>query len=198
MVNLDDNHVDITVQIDNLPSKLVLVSLNPKQNSEIRMNDTLSFAINHNNSASKSLLVNIAREDEEKIILEKIVEKTNKTLYLKTESGPNWKFLKDKLKLEYGCTVTLENANKRAFTIVDFCTISKYNKVSLKFKLEPTMEFIEAVNDIIKSKDPRKFKEITIKFGQFISKEVILGGRAYFIARDSSKENASEDVNISG
>ncbi|GES95403.1 hypothetical protein GLOIN_2v1786313 [Rhizophagus clarus] len=49
--------------------------------------------------------------------------------------------------------------------------------MSLKFKLEPTMEFNEAVNDIIDSKDPRKFKDIINEFGQFIPKEIILDGR---------------------
>ncbi|RIA83530.1 hypothetical protein C1645_833694 [Glomus cerebriforme] len=152
------------------------------------MNNTLSFATNHN-------------------------KKTNKTLYLKTESGPDWKFLKDKLKLEYGRNVTLENANKRAFTIMD-CEmneiIDRYEHRTIQIDSEddkimknylyliadidvpnfagvlgilirkPTTEIIEAVKCIIKSKDPRKFKEITNEF-------------------DSSKENASEDVtNTSG
>ncbi|RIA83526.1 hypothetical protein C1645_742990 [Glomus cerebriforme] len=242
--NVDD--VDITVQIDDPPSKLVLVNLNIKdklsnirerleQNSKIKMNNTLSFA--------NSLLAEVAKEDEEKIILEKIIDKTNKILYLKTESEPDCEFLKDKLKLEYGRTVNLEIANKKAFTIVEDCemteivdgcknstieidleadhvmkndllltagtdhihnfaklgvsferskikrsdlgtnsiyTTIEYGKVSLKFKLESTMEFIEAVEDVIKSKDPRNLKNITEEFGQFISTEVILGGRAYF------------------
>ncbi|CAB4477719.1 unnamed protein product [Rhizophagus irregularis] len=181
-------------------------------------------------------------------------------LYLKSEPEPNWKFLKDKIKLEYGCTKTLEKANKRAFIIVDcemneinngyensivhidleenkikkndFLLIAdidipnfaksgvsfknsnvknsnvvtsltyniiEYKKRSLKFKLEPTTEFIEAVKDVIDSKDPRKFKDIINDFGQFISKEVILGGRAYFIASENSKENTSDyTTNIGG
>ncbi|PKB98550.1 hypothetical protein RhiirA5_383838, partial [Rhizophagus irregularis] len=36
------------------------------------------------------------------------------------------------------------------------------------------------------------FKKIINDFGQFIPKEVILGGRAYFIARENSEENIGE------
>ncbi|CAB4446886.1 unnamed protein product [Rhizophagus irregularis] len=225
------------------------------------MNDTFSFAkmINNNSSTGESLLAVIAREDEEMIILENIIDVKNddKFLYLKSdpEPKPDWRFFKDKLKLEYGRSVTLEKANSRAFTIVDcemdeiidgyenstiqidseedkiikndFLLIAdidipnfaklgvsiknsniknsnvatnltyniiEYNKMSLKFKLEPTTEFIEAVNGVIDSKDPRKFKDIINNFGQFIPKKVILGGRAYFIARENFEENFGEYV----
>ncbi|GBC36510.1 hypothetical protein GLOIN_2v1786313 [Rhizophagus irregularis DAOM 181602=DAOM 197198] len=219
------------------------------------MNDTLSFAnkINNNDNMGGSSLAVIAREDEENIILEKVIYKKSMFLYLKSEPEPDCKFLKDKLKLEYGYTVTLEKANKRAFTIVncemneiidgyensiiqidlgegkivknDFLLIAdidipnfaklgvsfensniknsnvitsltyniiEYEKMSLKFKLEPTKEFIEVVKGVIDSKDPRKFKNVINSFGQFIPKEIILGGRAYFIARGNSEENADE------
>ncbi|PKC06030.1 hypothetical protein RhiirA5_378152 [Rhizophagus irregularis] len=56
----------------------------------------------------------------------------------------------------------------------------------------PTKEFIEVVKGVIDSKDPRKFKNVINSFGQFIPKEIILGGRAYFIARGNSEENADE------
>ncbi|CAB4442683.1 unnamed protein product [Rhizophagus irregularis] len=229
-INAQDD-IKITVQ---MLSKLVLVNLNLKnslskirekleKNSEVKMNDTFSFAmmINNNNSTGG-----------------------------KPESE---RFFKDKLKLEYGRSVTLEKANSRAFTIMncemneiidgyenstiqinleenkiiknDFLLIAdidipnfaklgvsfensniknsnvstsltyniiEYKKMSLKFKLEPTKEFIEAVKDVIDSKDPRRFKDIINDFGQFISKEVILGGRAYFIASEDSEENTGE------
>jgi hypothetical protein len=269
--NIQDD-VNITVQMDDTSSKLVLVNLDIKcklskirkkleQNSKIKMNDTLSFAnkINNNNFTGGSSLAEIAREDEEKIILEKIIDKECKTLYLKSE--PDWRFFRDKLKLEYGCTETFEKANKRAFTIVD-CemnqivdgyentntiqidlkedknikndllltadidisnfiklgvsiensnvknsniatnltySVIEYNKMSLKFKLESTIEFIEAVKDVINSKDLRKFKDVINEFGQFIPKEIILGGRVYFIASENSEENTNEyTTNISG
>uniref|UniRef100_U9T872 MACPF domain-containing protein n=1 Tax=Rhizophagus irregularis (strain DAOM 181602 / DAOM 197198 / MUCL 43194) TaxID=747089 RepID=U9T872_RHIID len=257
------------VQEDNT-SKLVSANLNCKdnlskirdkleKNSEIKMNDTFSFAkiINNNSSTSGSLLAVIAREDEETITLENIINKESNILYLKSE--PDWRFFKDKLKLEYGRSVTLEKANNRAFKIVD-CEMNKiddgyenskiqidseenkhikndrlliadidipnfaklgvsirnsniknsnvasnltYNiieqkKRSLKFKLEPTTEFIEAVKDVIDSKDPRKFKDIINDFGQFIPNEVILGGRTYFIARENSEENFGKYVKNTG
>ncbi|CAB4411026.1 unnamed protein product [Rhizophagus irregularis] len=229
-INVQDvqDDVGVTVQIDDPPSKFV--------------------SINNNDNTGGSSLADIAKEDEEKIILENIIDKGSKTLYLKSE--PDWKFFKDKLKLEYGRAEILEKANKRAFTIVgcemnevvdgytiqigleedkiiknDFLLIAdidipnfakfgvsvgnsniknsnvvtnltyrviEYNKMSLKFKLEPTTEFIEAVKDVIDSKNPRKFKKIINDFGQFIPKEVILGGRAYFIARENLEENVGE------
>ncbi|CAB4400968.1 unnamed protein product [Rhizophagus irregularis] len=84
------------------------------------MNDTFSFAKMINNN-SGSLLAVIAREDEEMIILENIIDIKNndKFLYLELEPKPNWKFFEDKLKLEYGRSVTLEKVNSKAFTIVD-------------------------------------------------------------------------------
>ncbi|CAB4424879.1 unnamed protein product [Rhizophagus irregularis] len=36
------------------------------------------------------------------------------------EPKPDWRILNDKLKLEYGRTETLEKANNKAFTIVDY------------------------------------------------------------------------------
>jgi hypothetical protein len=258
------------VQDGDTSSKLVSANLNLKdklsnirkklaQNSKIKMNDTLSFANKiSNNNTGGSLLAEIAREDEGKIILENIIDEKDKILYLKSE--PDWRFFKDKLKLEYGRNVTLEKANNKAFTIVDcekneivdgyenstiqidleedkilkndFLLIAdidipnftrsgvsignsilknsnvktnstysviEYNKMSLKFKFEPTIEFIEAVKDVIDSKDPRKFKDVINEFGKFIPKEVILGGRAYVITRGNSEKNVSENsTNIGG
>ncbi|CAB4442692.1 unnamed protein product [Rhizophagus irregularis] len=274
MRNSSDTHtnaqddINITIQ---MPSKLILVNLNLKvslskirdvleKNSEVKMNDTFSFAkMTNNYSSTGERLAVIAREDEEINILENIIDVKNddKLLYLKSEpeTKPDWRFFKDKLKLEYGRSVTLEKANSRAFTIVDcemdeivdgydenrtshidledkvikndFLLIAdidipnfaklgvsfknsniknsnvannltyniiEYNKMTLKIKLEPTTEFIEAVKGIIASKDPRKFKDITNDFGQLISKKVNLGGRAYFIAKENFEENSSEYV----
>ncbi|RGB36149.1 hypothetical protein C1646_697764 [Rhizophagus diaphanus] len=201
----------------NLKDRLPKVREILKQNNEVKMNDTLSFA--------NSSLAEIAREDEEIINLEKILVKN--TLYL---INPDYNFLKNELKLEYGRTTSLYKAKGRAFIVKDceiteavnqykykikmedqiikkdllliadtniarlgtskikksrFVTNSTYNviefsKVSLKFKLEPTEEFIEIVNKVVESGYPRRFKKITEEFGQFISEEVILGGRAYF------------------
>ncbi|PKY19939.1 hypothetical protein RhiirB3_433118 [Rhizophagus irregularis] len=254
---------DIIMEVQML-SKSVFVNLNLKTSlsevrkklekiSEIKMNDTFSFAMMtvNNSSTGGSLLVDIARKSEEKIILEKIIDKKSKTLYL---SEPYWRFFKDKHKLEYGCSVILERAKSRAFTIVDCemneidneyeesqiqinsdedrlikndrfliadidipnfaklgvsirnsntknsnvatslnCNIIEYKKRSLRLKLEPTKEFIEAIKDVIDSKDPRKFKDIINDFGQFIPKEIILGGKACFIANENTEKNSEEN-----
>jgi hypothetical protein len=216
----------------------------------------LQIRLNNNNNTGSSL-AEIAREDEEKIILENIIDERDKILYIKSE--PDWRYFIDKLKLEYGRNVSLEKANKKAFAIVDcemdeivdgyenntiqidleenkiikndFLLIAdidipnytklgvsignsnnknsnivtnltynviEYNKVSLKFRLEPTMELIKEVKDVIDSKDPKKFKDIVNEFGQFIPKEVILGGRAYFIAKEKSEENFDEYIKNTG
>ncbi|RIA78921.1 hypothetical protein C1645_842059 [Glomus cerebriforme] len=51
-------------------------------------------------------------------------------------------------------------------------------KASFKIcNLKATENFIEKVNEAIKLKDPKKFKQITDEFGQFIPTEVIMGHR---------------------
>src|SRR5688572_25755761 len=96
---MDDGNIDIIVQIDDPPSKHVSVSLNPgeklskireklEQNSKVKMNDTLSFAnkiVQTNNYNNEIYLAEVAKEDEEKKTLEKIVDKKDKILYLKSE-----------------------------------------------------------------------------------------------------------------
>ncbi|RGB36148.1 hypothetical protein C1646_741855 [Rhizophagus diaphanus] len=64
-------------------------------------------------------------------------------------------------------------------------TVIECRKVTLCFKLEPTEVFIKTVKKALYSEKSRRDKkkelrEITDKFGQFISEEIILGGRAYF------------------
>ncbi|CAB4379867.1 unnamed protein product [Rhizophagus irregularis] len=267
-VNADvQDDIDITVQIDDPQSKRVLVSLNLReklsnirkkleQNSKVKMNDTFSFTNKVGQINNNNILAEIAKEDEEGVTLEKIINKKDKILYLKSE--PDWKFLKDKHKLEYGIASTLEKANKKAFTIMedckmteivdgckystieidseedqimkndlllvadidtkDFvklstsfgrsnikktncdanltCTISEYGKATLKFRLQPDIEFIKEVKDAIESKDPRNFKKIIEEYGQFIPTEITLGGKAYFkrsnISRHCSEENSKK------
>ncbi|RGB29473.1 hypothetical protein C1646_766584 [Rhizophagus diaphanus] len=69
--------------------------------------------------------------------------------------------------------VSIKNSNIKNSNIATNLTynIIEYNKMSLKFKLEPTIEFIEAVKGVIDSKDPRKFNDIINDFGQFIPKK---------------------------
>ncbi|CAI2166328.1 17770_t:CDS:2 [Funneliformis geosporum] len=63
-------------------------------------------------------------------------------------------------------------------------------KATLEFGkyLEPKIEFIDAVKDALNSKDVKKFKIILEEFGQFISTEVILGGKAFIKGLNISKE----------
>ncbi|CAI2181471.1 4575_t:CDS:2 [Funneliformis geosporum] len=76
------------------------------------------------------------------------------------------------------------------------CT--KYERASLEFGkfLKPRIEFIDAVKDALNSKDVKKFKIILEEFGQFISTEVILGGKAYIegskVSKELSKLSSSE------
>ncbi|GBB83464.1 hypothetical protein RclHR1_01020005 [Rhizophagus clarus] len=135
--------LDITVKILSLPnlddcssSNNYSLNLNLKDNlssireklkkSNVKMNDTLSFA-----NSSKA---EIAREDEDQIILKEIVDAKNGTLYL---IKPDYRFLINQLKLEYGRTKSLDRANKKAFIIKDYditeiTDVHKYTKIDLK------------------------------------------------------------------
>ncbi|CAB5379062.1 unnamed protein product [Rhizophagus irregularis] len=201
---------DITVKIVSLPNlndysssnvnfnlKDKLSSIREKlKQSNVKMNDTLSFA--------NSSMAEISREDEEKIILKEIIDTKSNTLYL---IKPDYQFLINKLKLEYGRTsISLDRANKKAFKIKDYDITEiadehKYTKIDLKEGqfMEKDIFLFEDIDtnkrttvvDAIESKDPRKFRKITEEFGKFVPKEeVILGARAYFVdtnTGDSSK-----------
>ncbi|GBB83465.1 hypothetical protein RclHR1_01020006 [Rhizophagus clarus] len=111
-----------------------------------KIDDTLSFA-----NSSKA---EIAREDEDKIILKEILDaKSSNTLYLMT---PNYDFLISKLKLEYGRTKSLERANKKAFKIKDYeITIVADKPVSTKINLEEC-QFLEKDIFLFADIDPNK------------------------------------------
>jgi hypothetical protein len=127
--------VDVRVQIKGSPSNHALVvPLNLKdglskireilkQNSEVKVNDAVSFA--------NSSLAEIAREDEEMITLEKNLVKN--TLYL---INPDYNFLKNKLKLEYGRTMSLYKARKRAFIVKDCEMTEAVDQCKYKIKME--------------------------------------------------------------
>ncbi|CAB4385686.1 unnamed protein product [Rhizophagus irregularis] len=256
--------IDVKVQIGESPSKCTLVpNLRSNDNlSNIRkilkektvMDDTILFARNENN-----MLVEISKGDEENIILNDII--SDEFLYLTKSLEPDWRFLNEKHKLDFGRIVALDEfkiAKQRAFElrscemgkfgangyrvgnikysssedkmmktnlfltaetdVHDFvklgisfgrsknekvkleinstCEFIEHNKISLELnKLEPTTEFKEEVEKAIKSKNPKRFREITEKFGQFISTEVNLGGRAYFEQSKNFEENSKENAN---
>ncbi|PKC01808.1 hypothetical protein RhiirA5_364679, partial [Rhizophagus irregularis] len=79
---------------------------------------------------------------------------------------------------------------------ITICHYTYVDKISLKFKsdekkiwFEPTEEFKDEIENAIKIDMHRerlnKFKDITEKFGQFISNEVLIGGRAYFLKKEN-------------
>ncbi|EXX58825.1 hypothetical protein GLOIN_2v936225 [Rhizophagus irregularis DAOM 181602=DAOM 197198] len=77
------------------------------------------------------------------------------------------------------------------------------NKISLKIErnyFKPTEEFIDEVENAIKIKDHeeklKKFKDIAEKFGQFISSEVLIGGKAYFLEEEKSVKFSEEKNKI--
>lgn len=84
---------------------------------------------------------------------------------------------------------------KAKLEINSTCEFIEHNKISIELKeLEPTTEFTEEVKKAIQSKNPNRFREITEKFGQFISTEVNLGGRAYFKESKNFEENSKENA----
>lgn len=130
-----NNDVDITVQIDDPQPKTAWVKLNLKdnlskaretleKNTVIKMNDSLSFARRNNDHDS---IDEIAKEDEKGKILNDIIDDKRKILYLRKNSTPDWKFLNELRKLDYGRTITFDGikiANKRAFEMKE-CEMSE-------------------------------------------------------------------------
>jgi hypothetical protein len=97
------------------------------------MDNTLSFS---------NKLAEILREHEKDFTLRDIIEKSNDaeasyTLYL-IKTSTYWKFLNDKHKLDFGCTMTssgIKRASQRAF-ITEACQLNEINtekKVKMKF-----------------------------------------------------------------
>ncbi|CAB4422107.1 unnamed protein product [Rhizophagus irregularis] len=88
-----------------------------------------------------------------------------------------------------------ENFNEEIKSVYKYLEVGK---VLLRFHehLEPTEEFIKAVDNAAISENPREeFKKIIEEYGQFIPTEVILGGRVYFKdVKKSSENSASREV----
>ncbi|RIA91146.1 kinase-like domain-containing protein [Glomus cerebriforme] len=132
---MSSNFDMIIIQIKDQPLRiLVRLKLNDNLSiirKELEMNnfidDTLLFSKKYsqsNNNNESYELINIVHENEENILLIDIVEKfdTYYILYLVNSIESNWRFLIDKLKLEYGRIITPDGirvANKKAFIIKD-------------------------------------------------------------------------------
>ncbi|GBC04062.1 hypothetical protein RclHR1_00550007 [Rhizophagus clarus] len=100
--------------------------------------------------------------------------------------------------LKFGASIGMlknETSKEKNNSVWNF---TEFGKVSIKLSeyLEPTPEFISAVNVAVNSENPReKLKEIVNKYGQFIPTEVILGGRSFFKGKEISKESAKGTAN---
>ncbi|UZO27495.1 uncharacterized protein OCT59_019688 [Rhizophagus irregularis] len=109
-----------------------------------------------------------------------------------------------KFGLSYGKSKNVTSGVEK----ITICHYIHVDKISLKFKsdeklcFEPTEEFKDEIDNAIridKHKDRLdKFKEITENFGQFISNEVLLGGRAYFLGEENlGKFSEEKNKNVS-
>ncbi|CAB4442926.1 unnamed protein product [Rhizophagus irregularis] len=111
--------------------------------------------------------------------------------------------------LSFGKTKSTSSSSTE---ISSMCNFIFYNKVSLKLfedleqinydhYLEPTENFYYKIQKAMISANPRKeLKEITKKFGRFISNEVFLGGKIYFeeeSLQKTSNENNGMNLNSS-
>ncbi|GBB96282.1 hypothetical protein RclHR1_27170002 [Rhizophagus clarus] len=89
-----------------------------------------------------------------------------------------------------------ENFNNEIKLSYQYTELAKVSLKISKDNLELTDDFKNDVNDAIKSKDPKKFRKITKRYGQFIPTEIILGGRVYIkdtkISLGSSTDNSIE------
>ncbi|RIA93653.1 hypothetical protein C1645_735336 [Glomus cerebriforme] len=74
--------------------------------------------------------------------------------------------------------------------IKDSKDLIKSSEDSEQEYFEPTEKFISRIKDAIKSRNPEQFKKITKDFGQFISNDVILGGRIYFEGKENSQKSS--------
>ncbi|CAB4378659.1 unnamed protein product [Rhizophagus irregularis] len=107
------------------------------RNSDDDINDTLSFSTKLINGEHAK----IEREVEKYFRLKEIITIDNDQYILYLRINSDWKFLNDKCKLDYGCTMSydgIKKANKRAFVMKD-CELTKigvegYKNGQLEFK----------------------------------------------------------------
>ncbi|EXX70781.1 uncharacterized protein OCT59_019176 [Rhizophagus irregularis] len=95
-----------------------------------------------------------------------------------------------------------ENFDNEVKSTYQYTELAKVSLRVSKKNLVLTEDFENDINDAIESKDPRKFRKITKRYGQFIPTEIILGGRVYTkdtkISLESSADNSIEgSVNTS-
>ncbi|CAB4426254.1 unnamed protein product [Rhizophagus irregularis] len=86
-----------------------------------------------------------------------------------------------------------ENFNNEVKSTYRYTELAKVSLRVSKKNLVLTEDFENDINDAIESKDPRKFRKITKRYGQFIPTEIILGGRFYTKDVKISLESSAND-----
>jgi hypothetical protein len=190
-MKMTSNKLNVRVNINDsqlLKSKIVKLTLennlstireNLKDDKTIKMNDRLLFS----KKFADNKLAEISRENENDFTLNDIVEKSNDTEAPYTlcliETSSYWKFLNDKHKLDFGCTMTsngIERANHRAF-ITEACQLNEVDikkeiqvgSNSLEDRMMKTNLFFEPNMNVeyfasIGKKDKSNIKDITHKY----------------------------------
>ncbi|GBC01721.1 hypothetical protein RclHR1_04300003 [Rhizophagus clarus] len=158
-----------------------LKGLTPDDNlSNIRIELESSNIINDTLIFSKKIcdeFIEVERKDEETFLLKEIITDDN-ILYL---NPLDWKFLSNRHKLDYGCTMSLEGikrANKRAF-MIKYCELEIKDKGYKKDKLE-----FKSKEDWIK------------KTNLFISSDINIPNLEKFV-ESLHKENFSDEIKSS-
>jgi hypothetical protein len=143
-VNINDSQSPISEIVKlTLEDNLSVVRESLKNDATIKMNNTLLFS----KKFTDNKLAEISRENEKDFTLRDIIEKSNDTTYtlylIKTSTY--WKFLNDKHKLDFGCTMTssgIKRASQRAF-ITEACQLNELDinkeKVVKFYSLEDRM-----------------------------------------------------------
>lgn len=119
---------------------------------------------------------------------------TKKDVTVELSSHEDWimkknLFFNSDMNVKYFAELSAKNPMDENYIVPSSYKYRVCEKASLKIcNLKATKNFIKELNDAINSKDLRKFKEITEKFGQFIPTEIIFGKR-YQIENTTTQVN---------
>ncbi|EXX64602.1 hypothetical protein RirG_141150 [Rhizophagus irregularis DAOM 197198w] len=164
-------NVSKTIQLE-LEDKLSDIREKLKKDGTIKMNDTLLFSKNFYNK-DKFELTAISRENEKEITLNNIIEEasndneTSFTLSLIETSRPYWKFLNERHKLDFGCTMTsngIKRANQRAFKM-EACQLAE-----IDIKKDEMAKF-NSLEDWMIKKNLFFFSDMNVKYFAKIGKK---------------------------
>ncbi|EXX72625.1 hypothetical protein RirG_067520 [Rhizophagus irregularis DAOM 197198w] len=217
---------NVKVEVQNLDTKSSqLVDLNLTDNlSKIRkklendndniINNTLLFS-----KKREERFIEIPFKKEDEFLLNEIIDKSGNILYLKFCSKPNWKFLNNLRKLEFGCTMTfngIKKAEKRA-SIMKNCELAEFDaggclngevefnseqdrfmKTNLFFNINisDVKKFVELGMSIGTSKNEKFKSETNTTCYYTIYKKVTLKFREYLEASPEFVEAVKEAVDF--